>query len=244
MNATAIDSEHEEGRFVAEAAEAAATLDLDDDAEHEEGRLVEEAAEAAAATAKEKPKRRDAMSENEKISEKDDEIRSLVEEMRNIAKGEKHKLKELSKRIKKCIRERKRAQREGKIQQNLEEFRGIQSISCIKSGRKRKLIPKVQNDKGETITSREGIANVFAETQPGEEAQESQNMETKTNKEKKSCSEDVKNEIPEFTQDEVQAAIENLKKVKQVTALVSGPRTSRLATQRRKKCSGSSSTKC
>ena len=103
MNATATDSEHAEGRLLAEAAEATATIDLDDDAEHKEGRLVNEAAEAAAATAKGKPKRRDAMSEsqenkNEKISERDDEIRSLVEERRNIAKVEKHQMKELSKR--------------------------------------------------------------------------------------------------------------------------------------------------
>ena len=55
-------------------------------------------------------------------------------------------------------------------------------------------------------------SKVYAETQLGEEAQESQNMETKTNREKKSCSEDVKNEIPEFTQEEVQAAIDKLKK--------------------------------
>ena len=32
------------------------------------------------------------------------------------------------------------------------------------------------------------------------------------NTEKKSCNEDVRNEIPEFTQDEVQAAIDRLKK--------------------------------
>ena len=77
----------------------------------------------------------------------------------------------------------------------------------------------MNNDKGETITSRKGIANVcgdlysklYAKTQRGEEAQESQNMGTKSDKEKKSCSEDVKNEIPEFTQDEVQAVIDNLK---------------------------------
>ena len=82
--------------------------------------------------------------------------------------------------------------------------------------------PESETDKGETITSRKGIAHVFgelcskryAETQPVEEAQESRNMETKTNKEKKSCSEDVKNEIPEFTQEEAQAAIDKLKKGK------------------------------
>ena len=39
-------------------------------------------------------------------------------------------------------------------------------------------------------------------------------METKTNKEETSCNEDVKNEIPEFTQDEIQAAIDKLEKGK------------------------------
>ena len=80
----------------------------------------------------------------------------------------------------------------------------------------------MKNDKGETITSRKGIANVFgefcsmlyAETQLGEEIPESQNMDTRTSNEKESCSEDVKNEIAEFTQDEVQAAIDKLKKGK------------------------------
>ena len=77
------------------------------------------------------------------------------------------------------------------------------------SGRKGTLIPKVKNGKGETITSRKGIANVFgefysklhAETQLGDEVQESQNMETRMSNEKEGCSEDVKHEIPEFTQD-------------------------------------------
>ena len=53
--------------------------------------------------------------------------------------------------------------------------------------------PESENDNGETITSRKGIANVFgelysklyAETQPGEEGQELQNMETKMDNEKK-----------------------------------------------------------
>ena len=112
-----------------------------------------------AAAFKEKAMRRVVMSRsqennNEKTSETDDEIRKLVEERRNTAKEEKYLLKELSKRIKKYIRERKRSNRQEKIQRILEEFRGIKSISCIKSGRKRTLIPKVKNDKGETITSR------------------------------------------------------------------------------------------
>ena len=105
------------------------------------------------------------------------EIRSLVEERRNTAKGEKHKLK---------------------------------------------AHPESENDKVETITSRKGIAHVFGEfynkldveNQIGGEAQESQNMETETIKEETSCNEDVKNELPELTQDEIQAAIDKLKKGK------------------------------
>ena len=61
---------------------------------------------------KEKARRRDVLSKsqenkNEKTSEGDDEVSRLVEERRNTAKGEKHKLKELCKRIKKCIRKEK-----------------------------------------------------------------------------------------------------------------------------------------
>ena len=135
-----------------------------------------------------------------------------MEERRNTAKGEKHQLKELSKRIKnrqaKNTADSRRNQRHQK------------SISCIKSARKRTFIPKVKNDTGESIISRKGTANVFgefcsklyAETQIGKEVEESQNTGTRMNNEKKSCSEDVQNEIPEFTQKEIQAAIDSLKK--------------------------------
>ena len=68
----------------------------------------------------------------------------------------------------------------------------------------------MKNCEGETITSRKGIAHVqgefysklYAETQFGESS------------EKESCSEDVKHEIPKFTQDEVQIAIDNFEKGK------------------------------
>ena len=74
------------------------------------------------------------------------------------------------------MREGRRLKRQENIQQILEEFRGIKSISCTK----RTPIPKVENDKGETITSRKRIAKVFgelyskvfAENQLGGEAQE------------------------------------------------------------------------
>ena len=167
---------------------------------------------ATAAASKEKAKRTEVMSrsqenKNEKTNERDEAIRRLIEERRNIVKGDKHQLKDLSKKIKKCIRDSKRTKRQEQILWILEEFRGIKSRSCIKSGRKRTLIPKVRNDTGKTITSRKGIATVFgefyskiyAEHQLGEEVQDPQNLETRINTEKKSCNEEVRNEIPDFT---------------------------------------------
>ena len=102
-------------------------------------------------------------SKNEKINDGDDDIRKLIEERRNTAKGDRHQLKELNKRIEKCIRERKRTKRQEKIQRILEEFRGTKENHASKNGRKRMFIPKVKNDEGETITWRKVIANVFGE---------------------------------------------------------------------------------
>ena len=65
----------------------------------------------------------------------------------------------------------------------------------------------------------EFYSKLYAETQPGEEAQKSQNMEKQMDKEK-GYSEGVKKEIPEFTQDEAQTAIGSLKKVKEVTTRI------------------------
>ena len=107
------DFEHADGRIVVG---AAAALDLDEDASTTAASTCALIDDTNAAAAIEKTKRRDVMSKsqeikNEKTSEGNDEIRRLVEERRNTAKGEKHKLKGLSKRIKKCIRERKRTKR-------------------------------------------------------------------------------------------------------------------------------------
>ena len=69
----------------------------------------------------------------------------------------------MSTQIRKCIRNKKRSKRQEKIQRILEEFRGIRNTSSVKSAKRRMLIPKVKNDKGDTITSGKGIANVFGE---------------------------------------------------------------------------------
>ena len=103
----------------------------------------------------------------------------------------------------------------------------------------------MKNDKGETITSRKGIANVFGEfysrlyveDQLGEEVQDPHKSETRMNIGRESRIDEVKNEIPEFTQDEVQTAIDGLKKKGKASGSdgIRAEETSRHATKRRKR---------
>ena len=81
------------------------------------------------------------LEDNDEVSNEDVEIRRLVEERRNTARGEKQHLKEVSKQIRKCISDKNRSIRQEKLQRILEECRDI--ISGINSARKRVLIPKV-----------------------------------------------------------------------------------------------------
>ena len=81
------------------------------------------------------------------------------------------------------------------------------------------LIPKVKNDKVDTITSRKGIANVFGELysklyagdETEEELQNTLNQESRAVGEKKRC---INGEILLITDEEIQAAINKLKKGK------------------------------
>ena len=91
-----------------------------------------------------------------------------------------------------------------------EQFRGIKNRSRIISGSKRTIIPKMKNEEAETIKSQEmsmSSVNSTASfcTEPiGEEVQDPhKSVTTKTMR---------KNDIPELTKDEVQAAIDILKK--------------------------------
>ena len=53
--------------------------------------------------------------------------------------------------------------RQQDIQRILEDFKGVRYIPGIKSAKKKVLITKIKNEKGEIITSRKRIANVFGE---------------------------------------------------------------------------------
>ena len=103
-----------------------------------------------------------AAKKNEECLDKDAEILRLIEERRSMPKEEKQRLKDLSKNLKKCIRE-KRMKRQQDIERILEEFKGVRNIPRIKTAKKRVLITKIKNEKGECITSRTGIAYAFGE---------------------------------------------------------------------------------
>ena len=53
--------------------------------------------------------------------------------------------------------------RQQDIQRILEDFKGVKNIPGVKSSKRRVLTTKIKNEKGEVITSRKGIANVFWE---------------------------------------------------------------------------------
>ena len=143
-----------------------------------------------------------AAKKNEEFLDKDAEILRLIEERRSMPKEEKQRLKDLSKSIKQCIREKKM-----KIQQDieriLEEFKGIRNIPGIKTAKKRVLITKIKNEKGECITSRKGIADVFGEFYKRlYEDKERDDFEHEMSDDRR---------IPEITTEELQSAISKLK---------------------------------
>ena len=100
------------------------------------------------------------------------------------------------------------------------------------------------NEKGEVITSRKGIANVIGEfcrkmyddDQCDETELETAQSETENDKGDQSAGVEETKEIPEFTTEELQAAQgQTQKKEKQETATESEPKTSKHVTKRQKK---------
>ena len=93
--------------------------------------------------------------------------------------------------------------RQQDIERILEEFKGVRGIPRIKTAKKRILITKIKNEKGECITSRKGIAETFGEFYKRlHEDSEKDNSEHVTRDDKR---------IPEITSEELQSAISKLK---------------------------------
>ena len=143
----------------------------------------------------------EAASEAQGTEGEDKEILAFIQERKTTAKHEKERNREISKKIKKCIREKKGKKRQGKIRKILENFKGTRNILNIKSMKKRVLIPKVKNKKGETINTKQEIANVFAEfyesLYEGEDDEEEKKTESRTEQNERIP--DQHDPIPEFT---------------------------------------------
>ena len=108
--------------------------------------------------------------------------------------------------------------KEGQDKKKSEDL-GRGKISSINSVKKRILISKVKNKEGETIKTRQGIANVFfffvkffEDLYEGEEGYTEKGMASRTENDDKDH--DQRNSIPEFTKHEIQDAIDRLKKGK------------------------------
>ena len=111
--------------------------------------------------------------------------------------------------------------RQQDIQRILEDFKGVRSIPGIKSAEKRVLITKIKKSrKGDCITSRKGIADVFREFYKRlYEDKEKDESEHEMGEDDNYSSTDVHNNnteetagIPEITTKELQTAINKLKK--------------------------------
>ena len=124
-----------------------------------------------------------------------------------------------ARRSKSASEKKKRTARQEKIQKILEELKGTKNISNIKSAKKRILIPKVKNRKGEVIVTWKGIANVFAEFDT-KLYEDGEDEEITRKNEAEVCSESKRNmpvkfePIPEFTTGEIQDAMDCLKRGK------------------------------
>ena len=111
--------------------------------------------------------------------------------------------------------------RQEKIQKILEKVRGTKNIPSIKSVKRRILIPKIRNKDGEAEKTRQGIANVFAqfheELYKGGDGHEVEDKYSHTEQENADSSQNET--IPEFTKEEIRAAIHRLKKGKRKTTV-------------------------
>ena len=103
------------------------------------------------------------------------------------------------------------------IERILEEFKGVRNIPRIKSAKKRVLITKIKNKKGECITSRKGIADVFGEfykrLYEDKEKDESEDDNYSSTDVPNNNTEETAG-IPEITTEELQTAISKLQKGK------------------------------
>ena len=125
------------------------------------------------------------------------------------------------------------------IQRILEDFNGIRNIPGIKSAKKKVLIAKIKNDKGECATSRKGVADVFGEFYNRHyEDNERDDSEQGVNDDENNSSTDVHNNDTEETAgvpEKNDRRVAKLKKGKSRTAKEFEPKTLKHVMRRREK---------
>ena len=139
---------------------------------------------------------------------------------KRTGKEDKERLKNISKKIKKHIRD-KRGQKTRNATKSTSRIQGYQEHLERQIFEEKAIIPKIKDEKGETVTSRKRIANVFgkfssklfAEERQEDEDRESEEEETRTGKENEEGEAETAS-IPEFTEQDTQVAIVSLKKGK------------------------------
>ena len=163
-----------------------------------------------------------AAKKNEEYLDKDAEILRLMEERRHVQRRE-ITTERLEQKLEKMHQRKQRMKRQQDIERILEEFKGVRNIPGTKTAKKRVLITKIKNEKGECITSRKGIADAFGEF----------HKRLHKDKERDEMSDDKR--IPEITTEKLQSAISKLKTANLQTAMEYVLKTSKLATTRREK---------
>ena len=89
------------------------------------------------------------------------EIRRLIEERRSISKGEKQRLKEQTN--KKCISDKKEQKDKKRFKEYSKTSQGSRTFQESNLQKEEYSSPRLKKKKGEVITSRKRIANVFGE---------------------------------------------------------------------------------
>ena len=173
---------------------------------------------------------------NDAISKEDVEIRRLIEERRCTSKGEKQRLKDLRKQIKNASGPRK------------EEKERKRFNECSKTSEqehpRNQICTKIKNESGEVLHQGRELPMFLGEfykklqdDQEHEETeQEHEENETESSIDVQSKDTSEMKRIPEIAIEEPQTAINRLKKEANLqTPMESEPKTSKLATKRRKR---------
>ena len=100
-------------------------------------------------------------------NERQESLEKLIQERRATPNSDTSQRSRISKRIQKEIKAMKRLERHAKIETILSEYKDLKKISGIKSRRSKVLIVEMTGKDGTIETSRQGIADIFADFYEG-----------------------------------------------------------------------------